>query len=473
MKTFSLTIFLLSFWCACAVLCAQPHSPTDVPPPVLGGQTTDPWATEAAILARMKAPGFPDRTYDITTFGAFPDGKTDAGPAIAKAIDACVLAGGGHVIVPAGIFLTGPIVIKSRVDLHLEDGATLRFSGDTAKYPLVLTRWEGIECYNYQAFISAYGQQEIGLTGHGTLDGGANASTWWNWKNLQSPDQKALGDMGERGVPVTERRFGAGHYLRPNFFQIQRCLNVLVDGVTFVNAPMWVLHPVLSSNLTIRNVSIESHGPNNDGCDPESCKDVLIENCIFDTGDDCIAIKSGRNADGRRVGVASENIVVRSCRMKDGHGGVVLGSECSGGIRNVYVDDCDMDSPHLDRMLRCKSNAVRGGTLENIFVRNVRVGQVAQAILAIDLQYEEGSKGEFKPVVRNIWIDKVTSTASPRVVYIASIPGAEIDGIHFSNCAFSGVGSAEILDISGSIEFRNVVIEPKDKPESLRTRAGL
>ena len=168
---------------------------------------------------------------------------------------------------------------------------------------------------------------------------------------------------------------------------------MLIEGVTIVNSPMWEIHPVLCQNVTVRDVSIGSHGPNNDGCDPESCRDVLIEGCMFDTGDDCIAIKSGRNDDGRRVNVPSENVIIRNCTMKDGHGGVVIGSEISGGVRNVFAEHCRMDSPHLDRALRLKNNAVRGGVVEDIYMRDVTVGQVAEAVLTIDFFYEEGDSG--------------------------------------------------------------------------------
>jgi unsaturated rhamnogalacturonyl hydrolase len=187
---------------------------------------------------------------------------------------------------------------------------------------------------------------------------------------------------------------------------------------------------------------------------------VLIENTLFDTGDDCIAIKSGRNNDGRRVGVPSENFIIRGCTMKDGHGGVVIGSEISGSCRNVFVENCVMDSPNLDRALRFKSNASRGGVLENVFMRNVKVGKVAEAILTVDLLYEEGANGNFPPTVRNIVIEKVTSTASPRVMFIRSFPGATVDAIRFSDCTFSGVAEAEVLMGAGNISFRNVNIIP-------------
>jgi len=384
-------------------------------------------------------------------------------------------------VVPAGEFLTGAILLKSNVNLHLAEGATLKFSTDPAKYPLVFTRWEGIECMNYSPLIYALEQENIAVTGKGTPDGQAARENWWDWKlshwkvpgeDKQRPDARTLIAMGEKGVPVEQRVFGAGHKLRPNFFQPYRCRNILVEDVTIVRSPMWELHPVLSTNITVRGVKINSHGPNNDGCDPESCRDVLIENCVFDVGDDCIAIKSGKNNDGRRVNVPSENLIVRGCVMKDGHGGVVLGSECSGNIRNVFVEDCTMDSPHLDRALRFKDNAVRGGILENVFARNVKVGRVGEAILTIDLLYEEGARGNYKPIVRNIQIENMTSSASPRVMYVVSFPGAIIDGIKFSNCVFKGVESTEVLSTSGTVEFRNVVIEPRVKPASLSTRQG-
>ena len=184
-------------------------------------------------------------------------------------------------------------------------------------------------------------------------------------------------DQAARGVPVPERVFGDGSNLRPNFIQPYRCKNVLVEGVTIVNSPMWEIHPVLCTNVTVRRVSINSHGPNNDGCDPESCRDVLIEDCTLDTGVDCIALKSGRNEDGRRVNTPIENVVIRKCVMKDGHGGVVIGSEVSGGARRIFAEQCRMDSPNLDRALRIKTNSVRGGYVEGVFMRDCTVGQVA------------------------------------------------------------------------------------------------
>ena len=261
-----------------------------------------------------------------------------------------------------------------------------------------------------------------------------------------------------------------GSFLRPNFIQPYHCKNILIEGVTIIRSPMWELHPVLSSNITVRGVQIHSHGPNNDGCDPESCRDVLIEDCVFDTGDDCIAIKSGRNGDGRRVNVPSENFVIRRCVMQDGHGGVVLGSECTGGIRNIFVEDCEMDSPNLDRALRFKDNAVRGGILENVFMRNVKIGHVGEAVLTIDLLYEEGAKGAFKPIVRNVQLDRITSTGSPRVMYIRGFAGAVIENIRISNSVFDGVTETEVVQHAGTITLNNVTITPAKAAPSLNSR---
>jgi polygalacturonase len=216
---------------------------------------------------------------------------------------------------------------------------------------------------------------------------------------------------------------------------------------------MWELNPVLCSNVIVRRVEIKSHGPNNDGCDPESSRNVLIEDCIFDTGDDCIAIKSGRNNDGRRLGIPSEDIVIRRCTMKDGHGGVVIGSEVSGGCRNVFVEDCQMDSPNLERVLRLKSNAVRGGIIENIFLRNTTVGRVSDAVLQIDFMYEEGDKGSYTPVARNIVLENVTVRQTPRVLNVVGFPAAEISAVRLYNCTFENVKSKDIVKNADDVKI--------------------
>ncbi|MGE5125137.1 MAG: glycoside hydrolase family 28 protein [Betaproteobacteria bacterium] len=425
----------------------------------------DPWQRLPGILARIHAPVFPDREFPITDFGAVADGETDATLAFRSAIEACSSAGGGHVIVPPGVFLTGPIQLKSNVDLHVSAGATVRFSRDPARYlPVVLTRFEGVELMGYSPLVYAHGQKNVALTGEGTLDGQADGEHWWPWKGSghaqsQAADRKQLFAQAEAGVPVAERVYGAGHYLRPQFVEPYACTNVLIEGVTITNSPMWVIHPVLSRNVIVRGVKVVSAGPNNDGCDPESSTDVLIENALFDTGDDCIAIKSGRNADGRRLAAPAERIVVRGCRMRAGHGGVTIGSEVSGSVRDVFVERNTMSSPQLERGIRVKTNAMRGGVVENLFVRDVEIEQVGSAI-DVDMLYEEGAAGSFLPVVRNLSIERMDVRRARHALSVRGLPASPVRSLLVRDSRFRGI--TEGLRLSGAAELvlRNVVIEP-------------
>jgi polygalacturonase len=455
--------------CARAAAAAGAAAPAVVPNAApAAAAAADPWAALPAVLARIVPPAFPDRDFDVTRYGAVGDGRADCTEAFRRAVAACAGAGGGRVVVPAGRFLTGPIHLRSRVNLHVARGATVAFARDPARYlPAVLTRFEGTELMGYSPLIYALDQHDVAVTGEGTLDGQASDAHWWSWKGSKEhgwapgmPNQKAARDrlveMAERGVPVAERRFGEGDYLRPQFIQPYRCRNVLVEGVTIVNSPMWEVHPVLCTNVTVRDVKIVTHGPNNDGCDPESCRDVLIERCLFDTGDDCIAIKSGRNADGRRLRAPTEYVVVRDCVMKDGHGGVTVGSEISGDVRWVFVDRCRMDSPNLDRALRFKNNAMRGGVLEHVYMRDCAVGQVAEAVLSIDLHYEEGPKGPFTPVVRDVELRNVTSRKSDYGLYMRAYPRSEISDVRVVGCRFDGVAKGNVTEGVRGLVLRDV-----------------
>jgi polygalacturonase len=424
----------------------------------------------ADILARIKPPAFPKREFEITKFGAAGDNKTDNTGAFRKAIAACSQAGGGRIVVPAGEFLTGAIHLQSNVNLYLASGATVRFTRDTSKYPLVLTRFEGVELMNFSPFIYAYRQENIAITGEGTLDGNADPDHWWDWKKKTPTrrtesepmnDRDNLFAMAEKGVPVEQRVFGPGHYLRPQFIEPFRCKNVLIEGVTLLNSPMWQIHPVLCTNITVRKVNINADGPNTDGCDPECSTDVLIKDCVFNTGDDCIAIKSGRNADGRRVNVPSQNIIVQDCHMKNGHGGVTVGSEISGGVRNVFAENCHMDSPRLDMAVRIKNNAARGGDIENINARNITVGQVAQAAVSIDFYYEEGEKGAYKPIVRNVSIDRLTTEKAKYALYLRGFKNDPIDGVSLADCDFEGVAQGSLVENVRDISLDNVRINGK------------
>jgi polygalacturonase len=438
---------------------------------LIEAQRADPWTEATAILRRIVPPVFPNRAFPITRYGAVSGRTADQSAAFRSALDACAKAGGGRVVVPAGRFVTGPIVLRSNVNLHLEDGATIAFSQDPAAYfPPVLTRYEGVELMGCSPFIYALDARRVAVTGAGTLDGQADADHWWAWRaqsvgNLSS--RARLFEMASRGVPVADRVFGPDARLRPNFVQFYRCRDVLIEGVTVVNSPMWELHPVLCENVIVRGVTIRSHGPNNDGCDPESCRDVLIERCTFDTGDDCIALKSGRNADGRRLHTPIENVVIRDCEMRDGHGGVVIGSEISGGARNIFAERCRMDSPRLDRVLRFKNNAERGGVIEHVAMRRIDVGQVAEAIVAADFYYEEGDTGAFTPVLRDVEVREVTSRKSRHALLLKGYARSPIADVRISDCTFDGVEDPDITQSVRDVVLTNVRVNGRLRNERI------
>jgi polygalacturonase len=448
---------------------------------LLKPQADGPWEiVYPRILARIKAPTFPRRDFPVTRFGAKADGKSDCTEAFRKAIEACNRAGGGRVVAPAGVFSTGAIHLKSNVNLHVAKGATIKFSQDPKKYlPLVFTRWEGMELMNYSPFIYAFEQTNVAITGEGVIDGNADCDHWWPWKGRAQcgwkkgdPDQsKARALLYEdvaKARPVKERIYGEGSYLRPQFIQPYRCQNVLIEGVTFRHSPMWQIHPVLCSNVTIRGIRVEREanatsqsGPNCDGCDPESCNDVLIENCYFATGDDCIAIKAGRNDDGRRVAVPSQNIIIRGCQMEDGHGGITVGSEISGGVRNVFAMNCILNSPRLDHGLRFKNNAMRGGLLENMFFRDITIGEVAHAAITVDFNYEEGAKGKYTPVLRNLFVENLKSGKSRFAMDLQGFPNAPITNVRLENCTFDKTSEPSIVKNVQGLELRNVRVNGK------------
>jgi polygalacturonase len=438
-----------------------------------GPAVASPWDRVPGILARMKPPNFADREFLLTAYRTRKDPKDDFTLAFARAIEACNKAGGGRVVVPAGRFLTGPISLKSNVNLVVGRDATIAFKQDPNAYlPLVYTRWEGIECMNYSPFIYAFNEENIAITGEGTIDGQADKEHWWPWKAKPEfgykegqPNQlaarKILFQMAEDSVPVEKRLFGDGSYLRPNFLQPYRCRNVLIEGVTLHRSPMWQVHPVLCSNVTVRNMHIESLGPNNDGCDPESCRDVLVENCTFNTGDDCIAINSGRNADGRRIHVPSENIVIRNCRMQSGHGALTVGSQISGGVRYVFAEDCQMSSPQLDHAIRFKNNALRGGVLEHFYFRNITIGQVAHAVVTVDFNYEEGANGPFTPILRDVVIENVVADKAVYAIDAQGLDKAPAYDITLKNCSFAHVEKPSIVKNVKDLKLTNVRINGK------------
>lgn len=436
-------------------------------------ETEKAWATADSIRKLIVAPTFKDADYKITDYGASLDSTVKSTEAFKKAIEACHAEGGGRVIVPKGTFLTGPIHLKSNVNLHLEDGAKILFSRDVDDYkPLVFSRWEGMECMNYSPLIYAYEQENIAITGNGILDGNANNEYWWPWKAKteygwregmpnQLPAVKKLTQQVKDLVPANERIHGDGSYLRPPFIQPYLSKNILIADVKIINAPFWNINPVLCENVTVRNVKVVTHGPNNDGCDPESCKNVLITGCYFDTGDDCIAIKSGRNEDGRNIGRPAENHIIEDCEMKEGHGGVVIGSEISGGARNIFAQNIKMDSPNLDRVLRIKTSSLRGGVIENIYLRNIEVGTYKEAAIRFNMFYEK--PGEHIPVIRNITVENMNVKKGGKFgVLITAYEESPVENLRVINSTIEGVQFPVQADYTKGMVFENVKINGEE-----------
>jgi len=430
------------------------------------------WDTADSIRKLIVAPVFKNVDYKITDYGATLDSSVKSTEAFKKAIDACNVNGGGRVIVPKGTFLTGPIHLKSNVNLHLEDGAKILFSRDVDDYkPLVYTRWEGMECMNYSPLIYAYGQENIAITGKGILDGNANSDYWWSWKAKKEfgwkegmPNQlaavKKLTQQVKERVPVKERIYGDGSYLRPPFIQPYLSKNILIADVKIINAPFWSIHPVLSENVTIRDVKIMTQGPNNDGCNPESCKNVLITGCYFVTGDDCIAIKSGRNEDGRNIARPAENHIIEKCEMKGGFGAVVIGSEISGGVRNIFAQNLMVGSPNLDRLLRIKTSSLRGGIIENIYMRNIEVRAYRESAINITMFYE--NPGDLMPIVRNIMIENLNVKAGGEFgVLINAYKESPVENLKVVNSTINGVKIPLKINHTKRMAFDNVKINGK------------
>lgn len=429
----------------------------------------DGWDTALyrQIEQNIQAPTFRDKAYkpSVKTTNTAAKNQKAINAAIAKASK----AGGGRVVIPAGTYMTGAITLLSNVNLVIEKGATLKFAFEPELYPLVYTRYEGLDLYNYSPCLYSNGAKNIAITGEGTIDGNGSNETFWQWtavprfgydKDKTREDCKypkngntlgyrdMLQKMCEDNTPLEQRKFGMGTGMRMQLVNLVNSENILIEGVTMKDSPFWVMHPLFSKNITVRGVRVYNEGPNGDGCDPEACENVLIENCVFHTGDDCIAIKSGRNGDGRRDGRPSKNIIIRHCKMEDGHGGVVIGSEISGGCQNVFAEDCEMSSPNLERVLRIKTNTCRGGETKNVYMRNVRVGECREAVLRVNINYQPKEKAErgHIPYVHNVWMENVTCSKSKHAVIINGVTEADaVYDIHVRNCTFTGVEDKPVV----------------------------
>lgn len=371
----------------------------------------------------------------------------DVRPALLAAIRTVHAGGGGRVVLAPGHSLSrGPIHLLSRVELHLAAGARLQFAPDPLLYlPAVFTRWEGVEAYSYSPFVYALEQKDIALTGSGVLDG-QGERFWLPWRAKQGPDQTRLRDMGRDGAPLAARRFEAGAWLRPPLVQFVSCKRVLVENIRLEDSPFWCLHPVYCEDVTVRGVTVVSRHVNSDGVDPDSCSRVLIERCTFDVGDDGVALKSGRDQDGWRVGRPCQDIVVRDCRYTGAAGGgFAIGSEMSGGVRRVLVDGFTM--PKASHAVYLKANLDRGGSIEDVRVRNIRAGEL-QAFIIFTNEYHSYRGGNFPPAFRRIGIERARCERAEIGLHITGHPRAPVQQVRLRDVAVAhATRPAQVADV--------------------------
>lgn len=414
-------------------------------------------ASDSAVFRPFeipRLPAIPDRTFDIREYGALPDGLTLNTQAIAAAIATADSTGGGRVVIPAGVWLTGPIHFKDRIELHLEEGAELRFSQNPDDYlPVVFTQRGGAWCHNYSPFIYGRDCQDVALTGKGTLNG--QGESWWPWKKKQ-PGMLRLREMVAERVPFADRVFGtveAG--VRPCFLQFLDCRNVLLDGITFIDSPSWTLNPVQCVNLTIRGVTVRNpaRAPNTDGIDPSACRDVLIEHCHVDTGDDGICLKSGWNEDAWEASIPCENVVVRHCTVLAAHGGFVIGSAVSGGIRSVHVHDCVFDG--TDVGVRIKTKPGRGGYIRDILAERLTMRAIGHEAILITQLYN-GNPHDRSPIdpslpvteISDICISDVDCDQADTAIRLHGLPGHPLGNIGLDRLRIRARQGLDIRDVA-------------------------
>lgn len=441
------------------------------------------------IEKQIEIPRIPNKVYSVLNFGAVPGSEKIQTARFQQAIDDISAQGGGKLVVPAGRYRTGALRLKDKVELHLESEETvLAFVNEEPgkHYPVVFSHWEGTPCYNYSALIYACDAEDIAVTGKGTLDGCADENHWWNWhhqledawsedkRDMQSEDRALLRKMNEQGIPFEKRVFGPGHYLRPKFVQPIRCRRVLFEGFTIKRSPMWQLNPVMCESVTVDGVTLSSHGKNNDGCDPESCSGVHIKNCRFDTGDDCISLKSGRDRDGREADRPCEYVLVENNVFADGHGGIALGSEMSGGIRHVLAVGNHFDSPNLTYALRMKTNAKRGGCVEDIFFADCVMDNVHGAAVHGTMLYEDGRDGDYLPEFKDITVENVTAHGGDYGIFMEAFEEVPVTGLVLKNISIDGVKTPMWMENCKNPVIDNVTINGKGFPRPSKVRlAGI
>lgn len=453
-------------------------------------------------LPVVTTPKFKKDSSNIVRFGAIPDGHTLNTKSITAAIEAQAKKGGGVVLVPAGLWLTGPIVLKSNINLHLATGATLLFTEDFTEYPLIKANWEGLPQMRNQSPMSATGAVNIAITGKGIIDG--NGDAWrmvkrdklneTQWKKLVAsggvlsedkktwyPTEKTLkgSKLNNPGV-ISDEKDAAFYnsikdFLRPNLLLLTNCKYILLEGVTFQNSPAWCLHPLMSEHLTVRNISVKNpwYAQNGDGIDVESCKNVLIENSIFDVGDDALCIKSGRDAEGRKRAMPTQNVIIRGCTVYSSHGGFVIGSEMSGGAKNIYVSNCTFIGADIG--LRFKTTRGRGGVVENIFIKDIYMKDIPGEAILFDMYYaakdpiplagekRELPKVEFKPVdettpvFRNFHISNVFCNGAEKAIFVRGLPEMHVKDIVLENMVLQAKKGIDVQEATG-ITFRNIKV---------------
>ncbi|MEI8087799.1 MAG: glycoside hydrolase family 28 protein [Paludibacter sp.] len=415
-------------------------------------------------MKQISAPTFKNVDYQITKSVAIDNNTADYRKSINEAISICSFNGGGRVVIPAGKYhVNGSIILKSNVNLYLAEGSEIIFSSKPEAYlPAVLTTFEGTELFNYSPLVYAYQVSNIAITGKGILNGNAT-TTFAKMRAQGSNQQNQLRQMGIDGVPVFQRTFGNASILPPNMVQFFGCKNILIEGIRIIDAPYWVIHPAFCNNVTVRAVEVNSHNLNNDGCDPESTTNVLIENCIFNTRDDAIAIKAGRDNDGWRIGQSSRNIIIRNCKFRSECNGLCIGSEMSAGVENVYMENVNVGN--CLSAVYFKSNLDRGGFIKNVWVRNVTCDSVKTAFIRFETNYH-GARGGFHPALfQNFLIENVTGNYSAECGFFAvGIAKYPLKDILLKNINLKQSQTPYILKNTENVTFDKVMMNGNFMP---------
>lgn len=414
-------------------------------------------------MPQLKRPEFPAQTFNIRDYGATEmhgGEKNKSTTAIERAIEAAHKAGGGKVVIPKGEWLTGPIHLMSNINLHLEEGAIVYFSEDKADYlPVVRVRYEGVEAYNYSPLIYAYKLKNVAITGKGILDG--RGEHWWKWSTVQP---RAIATK----APLSKREFGKGagkEGMRPNFVVFLECENVLVEDITLNDTPMWNVHLVYSKNIIVRGITVNSlEAPNGDGICIDSSSDVLVEYNHLKTGDDAVVIKSGFNEEGLAIDIPTENVVIRNFYAYDvrtGSGGVVFGSETSGGIRNVYVHNALFEN--CDRGIRFKTERGRGNVIENIYVRDIELKDIRMEAINFNTFYTGPGVVGPSPSVRNIHISDILVDGVPEPIVMIGLPEKWLEDITLENIKITNAKEGARLTRVKNLVMKNVAIHSQEK----------